>query len=103
MEQESLTTPKPLQMVGLAALAIFTSAAVAIAVLYAVRSRQRSASGSAAQLEVETIPVQPGVNTSAPVDAPTHFSEDVIVPGFTETGTQVLEDDNALGRSPEGV
>lgn len=46
---------------------------------------------------------QPDVNTVMPAQVPTHFTENVIVPGFTETGADIEEQDDRLGRSPEGV
>jgi hypothetical protein len=46
---------------------------------------------------------QPAVDTSMPTKVPDHFTEDVILPGFTETGQDVERDDETEGRSPEGV
>lgn len=46
---------------------------------------------------------QPAVDTSMPAEVPHHFTEDLIVPGFTETGADVERQDDEDGRSPEGV
>jgi hypothetical protein len=43
------------------------------------------------------------VNTVAPAEIPQHFSEDLVVPGFTETGAEIVKQDREEGRSPEGV
>lgn len=48
-------------------------------------------------------PVQPAVGTEMPADVPRHFTEDIVVPGFTETGQDVERQDDTEGRSPEGV
>lgn len=97
MEQTTSTTLKPLQLAGLAGLATLTSGVVAITVLYTVRRRQHASRAAGMWLEVEKIPTRPAS------DAPGHFSEDAIVPGFTKTGAEVLREDNVSGRSPEGV
>lgn len=100
MEHATSSAPKPLQIASLAGLATLTSSVVAVAVHYAVRMRRRaprSVTYSADQLEVETVP-SPGSSHT-----PDHFSEDVILPGFTATGAQVREDGITRGRSPEGV
>jgi hypothetical protein len=38
-----------------------------------------------------------------PAGVPRHFSEDLIVPGVTQTGDQIARDDATQGWSPEGV
>jgi hypothetical protein len=59
--------------------------------------RQTDATGA------DRIPPQPDVETAMPATAPSHFTEELVIPGFTETGADVERDDETLGRSPEGV
>jgi hypothetical protein len=47
--------------------------------------------------------VQPAVEVEMPATVPHHFTEELIIPGFTETGADVEEQDAHNGRSPEGV
>jgi hypothetical protein len=47
---------------------------------------------------------QPDEVTPTPTAAaPPHFTENIIVPGLTETGEQIMRDDAQHGRSPEGA
>lgn len=48
---------------------------------------------------------RPNEFPQAPVSEtpPPHFTENIIVPGFTETGEQIMEQDAEQGWSPEGV
>jgi hypothetical protein len=107
MERRTLTPTKPYQVAALAGLALLASALVAVGILYAVRSRVRGApseqdpSGNPAAST--SVPIQPAVDTIAPAHVPHHFSESLIVPGFTETGTDVERQDRTDGRSPGGV
>ena len=81
----------------IAGLAVLTSTAAAITVLLAMRRfAGRTPVGAASARDSA-----PGEAMAAQI--PHHFSENLLVPGFTETGAQVLEDDDRLGRSPEGV
>jgi len=48
-------------------------------------------------------PIQPGIDPEMPAHVPHHFTEDLVIPGFTETGQDVERDDDTKGRSPEGV
>lgn len=48
-------------------------------------------------------PVEPMGDAVMPAHIPNHFSEGIVVPGFTETGADVVRDDDNYGRSPEGV
>lgn len=41
--------------------------------------------------------------TGAPAATPHHFSETLVVPGFTETGEEIAEQDAVFGQAPEGV
>lgn len=90
------------QIAGIAALAVLGSAVAGISVLIAVRSRRaRIVTGEMEQ--AARIPTQPAVGTTTAAEVPHHFSEDLVVPGKTLTGQETIEQDNALGRSPEGV
>jgi hypothetical protein len=48
-------------------------------------------------------PLQPAVDRAMQAEVPDHFSEELIVPGFTATGADIERQDETLGRSPEGV
>jgi hypothetical protein len=57
------------------------------------RARHKNADG----------PVQPVADPAQSSDVPSHFSEDLIIPGLTHTGQEILEQDLQQGRSPDGV
>lgn len=106
MNRQDLTTPKPYQLAGLAGLALMASALVAIGVLYAVRRRAGSPTSTTAEggeQPSSRVPIQPAVETVAPAEVPHHFSESLVVPGFTETGMDIERRDDSDGRSPGGV
>jgi hypothetical protein len=46
---------------------------------------------------------QPAVPVTTKTTVPTHFTEDIVLPGITYTGADVQEQDERSGRSPEGV
>lgn len=46
---------------------------------------------------------QPATAEPLPADVPQHFTEALIVPGITESGAEISEQDANDGRSPEGV
>lgn len=115
MKRKAVAPPQPYLLVGLAGLAFIISAMVSIGVLYAVRkSKQMTANGAAhasfaaasngnlAGTPV-TPPIQPAVTAQMAAHVPDHFSEELIVPGFTETGQDIERQDEEHGRSPEGV
>lgn len=95
----------------IAGLTVVISTIAAIAVFLAFEWKQGTA-------EI-TLSTQPGDGSSnnAPRDAmqpaidtvvtsthvPRHFSEDVVLPGLTETGADIAHEDATKGRSPEGV
>lgn len=95
MNEESLANLKPYQIVG---LAVILSAAAALAVAFLLR-RGRSRDESPAA----RVPPQPAVSTNSEPGVPQHFTEDLVVPGFTETGAEVSQEDETDGRSPEGA
>ncbi|MGI8824247.1 MAG: hypothetical protein ACR2JC_01110 [Chloroflexota bacterium] len=86
---------------GIAALALLGSTAAAVAVLIAVRRRYAKAASRAGRANQTS--VQPSVSTSMPSQTPRHFSENLLVPSMTHTGPEITAEDDALGRSPEGV
>jgi hypothetical protein len=109
-EIDQLSRLSPLQLV---LLAIGASALAAVAMLFMIGIKRRSGSprgpgsdrhaAAEPDLYKEEVPVQPAVDTVMQADIPDHFTEDLIVPGFTETGAEIQKDDETLGRSPEGA
>lgn len=83
----------------IAGLAIAVSSVVAAAVLLAVRRLIGRDQGAEPELSIGQPPIGP--ETSA--EMPHHFSEELIVPGFTETGSEISEQDATDGHAPEGV
>lgn len=100
MNNRRLAELGPLQ---LAAIAMAASIASALLVVLAGRLWTNNQGSPIDDSGVERIPSQPDVDTAMPADVPSHFTEELIVPGFTETGADVERDDDTLGRSPEGV
>ena len=119
MERERLTARNSLQI---AALGVLVSALVSLIVIFAMRFMMRGRAEPATEQHpadtlpswtgpqaVPTIPpaggqaVQPAVDIVMPVEVPQHFTEDIVIPGFTETGQDVELQDDTSGRSPEGV
>lgn len=104
-----------LSSLQIALLAVMMSTIMAVGVLIAVRmlmggnpapeglSTAGEAPAGAPDGNTAFDSVQPAVDTEMTVEIPHHFTEDLIVPGLTETGQDVLRDDDTLGRSPEGV
>ena len=75
----------------IAGLAILCSSVAAITVLVAVR---RTVARRTAQNPPTAVPF---------TTTPAHFTENMIVPGITQTGTEIAEEDAQLGHSEEGV
>jgi hypothetical protein len=100
MNREQLAELNAFQIAGLSLLA---STLVAAGVFFLFRGRGRGAQPADENGRVGEIPIQPAVNTAAPVHAPHHFSEDLLIPGLTETGAEIASQDREEGRSPEGV
>lgn len=88
--------------IQLAVLAVGASTIAALAVAYALR-----------RLNVVRAPAPnatPGVDhtgsngqVAMPAQPPNHFSEDLVVPGRTYTGPEIVEQVDDAGQSPEGV
>ncbi len=100
MNDRKLAGLGPLQLAGIAMAASIISA---ILVMLAGR-KWKPAAGLAIDVSgVKRIPPQPEVDLAMPSSVPTHFTEELILPSFTETGADVERDDDTWGRSPEGV
>lgn len=107
-KDDRLAKLTPRKIVLGAAIWSFLASCATLAVVRFLKSRRtgtsreevvrRMAEGTVSPIE------HPNVLTGTPTtDAPPHFTEDIIVPGFTETGEQIMEQDAEHGRSPEGV
>lgn len=92
----------PLQLAALAGIVVGGSAAIAVGVLLIVRMGQARALADYAE-KAEEVPIQPSVATSTSSEVPHHFTEDIVVPDKTFTGLEIVEQDDQIGRSPEGV
>ena len=79
--------------------AVLVSTVTALTVIFLFRWR-RSRADHRNDLLMERVPIQPAVNTAAPAQMPHHFSEDLLVPGLTHSGTEIAQQE---GRNPEGV
>lgn len=100
MNNRKLAELGPFQLAGIALAASIVSA---ILVMLAGR-RWKGAEGRALDVSgAKRIPQQPEVDMAMPSTIPSHFTEELILPSFTETGADVERDDDTLGRSPEGV
>lgn len=63
-----------------------------------------ASAGDTSSIESERVPpIQPIGDREVPMHVPNHFSEGVVIPGLTETGVEVEEQDVIYGRSPEGI
>ena len=106
MDRRQLDRLSPLSlMLGTLLFSLLSSLAV-----YLVNHRlQRDGSSAAASAVGDggsagtaSVPVVSTVDPEVPRTAP-HFTEATVLPGFTETGTQIEHDDAVDGRSPGGV
>jgi hypothetical protein len=89
----------PGQIILRAAIVSFLISLGTLAVLRLLRSRTPSGSINIAEPVKEPNTITPTPTTAAPA----HFTEDIIVPGVTETGEQIMRQDAEHGGSPEGV
>jgi hypothetical protein len=118
MKNRKLAGLGPIQLAGIALLASIVSALLVLLTGRLWNGAQNAPAGTAQSSAgtgssqpasdidtagVERIPPQPEVDMAMPADVPTHFTEEIVIPGFTETGADVERDDDTLGRSPEGV
>lgn len=102
MKTDRLTKLGPFH---LAAGAMVFSLLISLMVMAATWLLTRA--GSAPQTEGSSTEtpsvVQPELETPISTEPPSHFTEEIIVPGFTQTGAQIAEEDATRGSSPEGV
>lgn len=107
MARDDLDRLSKLNPLQLLAIGIGASVLAALAVLFAMGMRRRSMAQSSDPqnplLYREEVPIQPAVDTVMQADVPQHFTEDVVIPGFTETGMDVEHQDETGGGSPQGV
>ena len=112
MDQPTVDRLGRLNRYQIAALAFITSAVAAVAVLLAIRrflftqTPESSVAPAADRRAEDTFSdsmEQPDTPEAMGTAIPHHFSEDLIVPGLTKTGPEILQDDDQDGRSPEGV
>jgi len=105
MNTETLPEAKPAQIAGLTLIAAVLSAVTALAVLFIIGNRRlrRAKRVQLGDAEAARVPIQPAVNTTSATTMPQHFSEDLLVPGHTFTGPEILQQDERHGRSDEGV
>lgn len=107
MEREPITTKNSLQI---AALGVLVSAMVSLSIIFTLRFLAASRACSPAMdtssngsTRGTPPPIEPAIGIEMPATVPQHFTEDVVIPGFTETGQDVELQDDIDGRSPEGV
>jgi hypothetical protein len=103
MERNPLPQANARQMAGLSFVALVSSALTALVIVFALSKRRQAVVERAALERAESEPTQPAINTVTPTGVPDHFTEDLVVPGLTFTGAQIEDQDEKLGRSPEGV
>ena len=100
MRDQSVSGLSGLQLAG---LALLTSTVVAVAIYFGLRRKpvliSPSLDQSTQHTEESALPERPSRATGTP----NHFSEDLIVPGLTQTGDEIAEQDAKQGRSTEGV
>jgi hypothetical protein len=95
MDREKLLQLGRLNAVQIAVLSVATSAFAALAVLFSLRRFIYRRPGT---------PDEDRRDDHAPEGhARDHFSEDMLVPGLTHTGPEILAEDGKIGRSAEGV
>ena len=99
--QENGLARSPMGAVGIAGLALVTSTIAALVVLFGLRRLLGRAPTERLTGTGQT--VQPAVDAQMAADMPEHFSEDLVIPGFTQTGIDIEEQDAQSGRSSEGV
>jgi hypothetical protein len=100
MNNRRLAELGPIRLAGIAMVASIGSA---LLVLLFTRLWSGAAGPEMDTSGADRIPQQPEVDLAMPATVPGHFTEELVIPGFTETGADVERDDDTLGRSPEGV
>jgi hypothetical protein len=106
MDRQQLDRLSPLSlMMGTVLFSLLSSLTVYLVNRRLQRDRSsvgESAGGDGGPVGTASVPVVSTVDPDVPRTA-SHFTEATILPGFTETGTQVEHDDDVDGRSPGGV
>ncbi len=104
MQLDQISHSKTYRVAAFAGIAaVFASTITALTVIFLLRWRRTVKAERQDELQVEEVPIQPALNTTAPAQMPDHFSEDLLVPRHTYTGGEIAEQDDREGRSPEGV
>lgn len=101
MEQQQTRKLGQLNAYQIAALAMLVSTAAALVVVTFVR-RFASRLGTGGENSGRAM-MQPGVGLAPDTGTPRHFSENLIVPGVTESAAEISAQDARQGRSPEGA
>jgi hypothetical protein len=99
MDSEKVDRLSALSALQIAALAIAGSTIAAVTTLIGLRRLGMVRRRTSENFEN----AQPSVQVRMPPTVPNHFSEEVVIPGVTYTGADVLRQDELEGRSPEGV
>ncbi|HEX8919618.1 MAG TPA: hypothetical protein VF898_14030 [Chloroflexota bacterium] len=105
MNTDALPDAKAAQMAGITLIATVISALTALVVLFIIGARRGRSARKLQQADARAarVPIQPAVNTTSASTMPPHFTEDLLVPGRTFTGPEILRQDERQGRSDEGV
>lgn len=103
MNRDRLAKLGPFQTAGGAIAFSLLVALITLWGMQLIRQRQAKAGEEAFRQTAEQVPIQPAVDTATPAQVPNHFSEDLVVPSFTETGADVTRQDDEHGRAPQGV
>jgi len=86
----------------IAAIAALTSTLAAVSVLFVVRESVKRWAARILRDGAASRP--PGyVTPASPATTADHFTETLLIPGITESGSQIARRDAEEGRSPEGV
>lgn len=104
MEQDQVTVAKNTFKIGaMAALALITSTLTALGMLMFLRTKRHARIEREEDWKADEPFAQPAVDTTVSAKTPRHFSEELVVPGVTQTGLDIEHEDMLQGRSPEGV
>lgn len=99
MDSEKVDRLSALSALQIAALAIAGSTIAAVTTLIGLRRLGMVRRRTSENFES----AQPAAQVRMPPTVPSHFSEEVVIPGVTYTGADILRQDELEGRSPEGV
>lgn len=85
--------------------AVVGSVTAAVSVLLIVRRRTRAMivrGQQESKLESSSAAEATRKEATGP-EIPRHFSEELLIPGLTHSGVEIVQEDESNGRSPEGV